>query len=113
MKFKDGKPISHPDKGVRIVPLSFIIFLLCGISFYLGGVFNPLKDNIDTKDITSVFTKTEQKQQTTSAVAPLQIKSVSFSECGIEYQDYTPCTDPMVYHFANQIIVDYFFKHTA
>lgn len=95
MKFKDGKPISHPDKGVRIVPLSFIIFLLCGISFYLGGVFNPLKDNIDTKDITSVFTKTEQKQQTTSAVAPLQIKSVSFSECGIEYQDYTPCTDPM------------------
>ncbi|XP_057521826.1 probable methyltransferase PMT21 isoform X2 [Amaranthus tricolor] len=92
MKMKDGRSIHHPDKGVKIVPLSFIIILLCGISFYLGGVLIPIKNTIDAKDITDVITKTEHK--TKSVVAPLKMKSIFFPECGVDYQDYTPCTDP-------------------
>ena len=96
MKMKDGRSIHHPDKGVKIVPLSFIIILLCGISFYLGGVLIPIKNTIDAKDITDVITKTEHK--TKSVVAPLKMKSIFFPECGVDYQDYTPCTDPRVNH---------------
>lgn len=100
MKMKDGRSIHHPDKGVKIVPLSFIIILLCGISFYLGGVFIPIKNTIDAKDITDVITKTDYK--TKSVVAPLKMKSISFPECGIDYQDYTPCTDPRVNHLVQR-----------
>jgi len=95
MKQKDEKKIYNPDKGVKIVPLSLIIFLLCGLSFYLGGVFCPEKNKIAAKDITDVVTKSSETVKP-SAASPLQIKSVSFPECDMEYQDYTPCTDPRV-----------------
>lgn len=96
MKHKDekhDKKISYHDKGMRIVPLSLIIVLLCGLSFYLGGVFCP-ENKIAAKDITEIVTKSSETVKQVSTAAPLQIKSVSFPECGSDYQDYTPCTDP-------------------
>ncbi|GAB4834817.1 Probable methyltransferase PMT21 [Ancistrocladus abbreviatus] len=90
-KDKDGKPIYHPDKNLRIVPMSILIVILCGVSFYLGGVLYPDRNKIDTTDVTRTDTEDSSED---SIVAPLQIKSISFSECSIDYQDYTPCTDP-------------------
>ncbi|WOG90011.1 hypothetical protein DCAR_0209252 [Daucus carota subsp. sativus] len=86
MKHKDGKPIY--DKKSRVVPLTVLLVVLCSVSFYLGKVYCPEKDRIVANGIgkAAVSSKT--------AVNPLQVKSVSFPECGINYQDYTPCTDP-------------------
>ncbi|KAL1829868.1 hypothetical protein ACET3Z_008280 [Daucus carota] len=86
MKHKDGKPIY--DKKSRVVPLTVLLVVLCSVSFYLGKVYCPEKDRIVATGIgkAAVSSKT--------AVNPLQVKSVSFPECGINYQDYTPCTDP-------------------
>ena len=88
MKHKDGKPIY--DKKSRVVPLTVLLVVLCSVSFYLGKVYCPEKDRIVANGIgkAAVSSKT--------AVNPLQVKSVSFPECGIDYQDYTPCTDPNV-----------------
>ncbi|KAK9699026.1 hypothetical protein RND81_08G148200 [Saponaria officinalis] len=92
MKYnKDDKP-HHPDKGLRIVPLSLIALLLCGLSFYLGSVYCPDKNLLGAKDITDVVTKSVAKIG--SGAASLQIKSFSFPDCAADYQDYTPCTDP-------------------
>lgn len=71
--------------------MAITFFVLCGFSFYLGGIFCSEKDKIVT--IKARKTATSSKE---SAEAPLQVKSISFPECSIDYQDYTPCTDPRV-----------------
>ncbi|KAM7507332.1 hypothetical protein LguiA_017785 [Lonicera macranthoides] len=88
MKHKDGKPTYHPDKSSRIVPMTIMFVVLCGFSFYLGGIFCSGKEVFVAKDVKKVESPKE------SVAAPLQMKSVAFPECGIDYQDYTPCTDP-------------------
>ncbi|XP_073284976.1 probable methyltransferase PMT20 [Primulina huaijiensis] len=89
MKDKDGKPSSHPSKNSRAVPMSIMFIALCGFSFYLGGIFCSEKDIFVAKDIgKSVETSKE------TAGGSLQIKAATFPECGPEFQDYTPCTDP-------------------
>ncbi|KAJ6705862.1 S-ADENOSYL-L-METHIONINE-DEPENDENT METHYLTRANSFERASE-RELATED [Salix purpurea] len=88
MKYKDGKPVSHPDKNSR-VPMAMMFVVLCGLSFYLGGIFCSEKDKIETTDVAEVVSSPRE-----SSVAPLQIKSAAFPECSSDYQDYTPCTDP-------------------
>ncbi|KAB5564302.1 hypothetical protein DKX38_004356 [Salix brachista] len=88
MKYKDGKPGSHPDKNSR-VPMAMMFVVLCGLSFYLGGIFCSEKDKIETTDVAEVVSSPRE-----SSVAPLQIKSAAFPECSGDYQDYTPCTDP-------------------
>ncbi|KAL8141729.1 hypothetical protein V2J09_014761 [Rumex salicifolius] len=87
MKHKHGKAHAQPDKGSRIISICLILAALCGFSFYLGGIFCSQKDH----DKDSSITATESKD---SLVAPLMIKAVSFPECSLDYQDYTPCTDP-------------------
>ncbi|KAG6791933.1 hypothetical protein POTOM_001068 [Populus tomentosa] len=89
MKHKDGKPVSHPDKKSRAVPMAIIFFVLCGFSFYLGGIFCSEKDKIEAKDVAKVVSSPKE-----SSITPLQIKSTAFPECSSDYQDYTPCTDP-------------------
>ncbi|KAI4314560.1 hypothetical protein L6164_027455 [Bauhinia variegata] len=89
MKGKDGKPYNHPDKNSRIVTLSILFFVLCGFSFYLGGIFCSNKNEIITNNIQKSVQSSKD-----SAVGPLHSKSVNFPECSIDYQDYTPCTDP-------------------
>lgn len=91
MKHKDGKPLSQPDKNSSVVPMSIMFVVLCGFSFYLGGLFCSEKERFVTKEVEKVVQFPKE-----SSATPLQIKSVAFPECGVEYQDYTPCTDPRV-----------------
>ncbi|KAK1375074.1 Methyltransferase [Heracleum sosnowskyi] len=87
MKHKDGKLII--EKNSRVVPLTVLLVVLCAFSFYLGKVYCPEKDRIVANGIGKAV------ESSKAAVhVPLQVKSVSFPECGIDYQDYTPCTDP-------------------
>lgn len=89
-KDRDGKPLIHPDKTSRMVPMTLMFLVLCGFSFYLGGIFCNNKDKLVIEEVERPA-KTSPKDVISS---PLQIKPVSFPECGSDYQDYTPCTDP-------------------
>ncbi|XP_010538339.1 PREDICTED: probable methyltransferase PMT20 [Tarenaya hassleriana] len=91
MKHKDGKQIPQQEKGSRIISLTILFVVLCGFSFYLGMIFCSEKDKIEAKDVARTALASSPKEPT---VSPLQIKSFSFPECGTEFQDYTPCTDP-------------------
>ncbi|EPS73062.1 hypothetical protein M569_01690 [Genlisea aurea] len=82
MKYKD-KPAEKSSGKVHLV---ITLVVLCGLSFYLGGTFCRDEKN---KQSTQQLTKTVDKK-----TLPLQIKPVAFPECGPDYQDYTPCTDP-------------------
>ncbi|CAH8254402.1 unnamed protein product [Arabidopsis lyrata] len=91
---KSGKQSSQPEKGTsRILSLTFLFIAFCGCSFYLGGIFCSERDKIEVKDVTRTTTKAVASPKEPT-VTPIQIKSVSFPECGSEFQDYTPCTDP-------------------
>ncbi|KAI3453883.1 hypothetical protein Pfo_010546 [Paulownia fortunei] len=89
MKHKDGKPNSQPDKNSRTVPMAIMFVVLCGFSFYLGGIFCSEKDRYVTRDISKVVEISKE-----TAAGPLQIKALTFPECSSDFQDYTPCTDP-------------------
>ena len=91
MKHKDGKPGSQVDKSSRAVPLSIMVVVLCGFSFYLGGIFCSEKERFLIKEVEKPIQSPKE-----SSSSPLQIKLVAFQECSSEYQDYTPCTDPRV-----------------
>ncbi|KAJ3681611.1 hypothetical protein LUZ60_014184 [Juncus effusus] len=91
MKGKDSKPGFKPDKGSKkFIPMTLMFIVLCGFSFYLGGIYCSEKNRFFHKDNTPLI----QSRKEITAIAPLQLKSVNFPECGIEMQDYTPCTDP-------------------
>lgn len=92
MKHKDGKPISHPDKSSRVVPMAILLVLLCGLSFYLGGIFCSEKDGYVSKNVTK-----DVESQLGINAGHIHIKPISFPKCSADYQDYTPCTDPKVF----------------
>lgn len=92
MKYKDDKPGRQPEKSSRVVSIAISFVVLCGLSFYLGGIFCSEKNKISSVQIGK---EVESIDQTVSS--PIQVKSVSFPECSPELQDYTPCTDPKVY----------------
>lgn len=91
-KDKDGKPWTPSDKKTRVVPLTILLAVLCGLSFYLGGIFCSGKDRFESVEVQDVAKSDASPKG--SLASPLQIKSVSFPECSSDYQDYTPCTDP-------------------
>ncbi|XP_076891421.1 putative methyltransferase PMT21 [Bidens hawaiensis] len=88
MKYKDeNKSGRQPEKSSRVVPLGIMLVVVCGLSFYLGGIFCSEKNKVISAD------------QVSKPVDPIdsgiiQVKSVSFPECSADLQDYTPCTDP-------------------
>ncbi|RWR87260.1 putative methyltransferase PMT20 [Cinnamomum micranthum f. kanehirae] len=89
MKNKDLKSAACHDKSSRIVPLTLVFIVLCGFSFYLGGIFCSEKNNLLIKSTNgAVHSKTE------ATPVSFQAKPVVFPECNSDYQDYTPCTDP-------------------
>jgi len=93
MKGNDGKGANA--RKSRAVPVAVMFLVLCGFSFYLGGIYCPEKTKLSTKVTSdSPARLVELRKETT--VAPLQIKAIAFPECGIDFQDYTPCTDPKV-----------------
>ncbi|KAL0407984.1 UNVERIFIED_CONTAM: putative methyltransferase PMT20 [Sesamum radiatum] len=89
MKNKDGKPNSQSEKSSRTVHLAIMFVVLCGLSFYLGGIFGSEKNRYNTNDIGKVFGVSKE-----ASPCALQVKAVNFSECSPDLQDYTPCTDP-------------------
>ncbi|KAJ9549530.1 hypothetical protein OSB04_022073 [Centaurea solstitialis] len=90
MKFKDDKLGRQPDKGSRVVSMAIMFVLLCGFSFYLGGMFCSERNKLPTEPIARAV----DSKEPVVASGPLQVKSVSFPECSVDLQDYTPCTDP-------------------
>lgn len=91
MKHKDGKPGPQGDKSSRLVPMSIMFVVLCGFSFYLGGIFCSEKSRFDPMNVAR-----DVQSPKGSVVTPLQIKPIEFPVCSNAYQDYTPCTDPRV-----------------
>ncbi|KHN11837.1 Putative methyltransferase PMT20 [Glycine soja] len=87
MKHKDGKPINQPNKN-RTVTLAVTFIALCGFSFYLGGIFCSGKDSVVVNNIQMALDSPKESS------GSLQVKPISFPECSLDYQDYTPCTDP-------------------
>ncbi|KAK8505017.1 hypothetical protein V6N12_073783 [Hibiscus sabdariffa] len=92
MRQKDEKNLPQADKGFKIVPAALLVFALCGLSFYLGGIFNSEKKLFEGKVVQELSKPDSSPKE--SALQTLQIKSISFPECSLDYQDYTPCTDP-------------------
>lgn len=92
MGHKDGKPYP-PDKNSWKIPVALMVVVLCGFSFYLGGIFCSEKERYVTKEVNR-----EDETETPRGNA-VQTKAVSFPECSADYQDYTPCTDPRVFSF--------------
>lgn len=91
MKNKDTKSSAYHDTSSRIIPMTIMLIVLCGFSFYLGGIYFSEKNRFFKQDVAPAIL---HKQ---SVVAPLRIESVEFPECSSDYQDYTPCTDPKVF----------------
>ncbi|XP_027913709.1 probable methyltransferase PMT20 [Vigna unguiculata] len=87
MKHKDGKPINLPNKN-RTLTFVVTLIALCGLSFYLGGIFCSGKDGVVVKTIQKAL---DTPMQTSGS---LLMRTITFPECGLDYQDYTPCTDP-------------------
>ncbi|KAI3694219.1 hypothetical protein L1987_77181 [Smallanthus sonchifolius] len=65
--------------------------VLCGLSFYLGGIFCSEKNKISVEQVSKPVDSLEVNP---TVSGPVQVKSVSFQECSADLQDYTPCTDP-------------------
>ena len=97
MKNKDLKPAAYHDKSSRKIPIALLFTLLCGFSFYLGGLFCSDKNKLLINGITRAAHSPKE-----ASLVSLQAKPVVFPECSSDYQDYTPCTDPKVY-----IIISY------
>ncbi|XP_004509540.1 probable methyltransferase PMT21 [Cicer arietinum] len=94
MKNNEGKLLV--DKS-RVVPVAIIFVVLCGLSFYMGVIFGSEKDNfvsnISQRSLDSPK-ESSSSSSSSSSISSLQIKYISFPECSIDYQDFTPCTDP-------------------
>ncbi|KAD5317235.1 hypothetical protein E3N88_17181 [Mikania micrantha] len=92
MKHKDdNKTGRQAEKSSRVVPIGIMLVVLCGLSFYLGGIFCYEKNKISVEQVSKPVDSVEVKP---TVFDPVQEKSVSFPECSSDLQDYTPCTDP-------------------
>lgn len=89
MRFKDDRPAKISK--VALVATTFVV--LCGFSFYLGGIFYSEKNGLVTNDIRKSVESPRMTESTS-----VQVKFVSFPQCKAKLQDYTPCTDPKVLH---------------
>ncbi|XP_047325726.1 probable methyltransferase PMT21 [Impatiens glandulifera] len=96
MKHKDDdeKPIIHPDKRSRLFPMSIVFIVLCSFSFYLGGNFCSYNKNNNNNNTHRLFDDSPKKAAAIAITSVQKIKPISFPQCSIDYQDYTPCTDP-------------------
>lgn len=88
---KHDKPARSNDKSSK-VPMGIMFLVLCGFSFYLGGIFCSEKNGFMNTE--EVVKSVESPKKSVST--PIQVKSVSFPQCSADLQDYTPCTDPKV-----------------
>ncbi|CAA6669526.1 unnamed protein product [Spirodela intermedia] len=85
----EHKPATHPSKSSRAVPIILTLIVLCGFSFYLGGIYFSEGKKLFTRNAA-----TAEGASVKSFSTSLQIKATIFPECSSDFQDYTPCTDP-------------------
>lgn len=98
MKFKDDIKLGRqPEKSSRVVQMGIMFIVLCGLSFYLGGIFCSEKNKFSSENVAKRVDSLEVEK---TVSGPIQVKSVSFPECSVDLQDYTPCTDPKVLVFS-------------
>ncbi|GFP79346.1 probable methyltransferase pmt20 [Phtheirospermum japonicum] len=96
----------NPEKNSRSLPATIMIVVLCGFSFYVGTIFCSVKNNYLTPDITKVFGASKE-----TITGPPQAEPVSFPECGPNFQDYTPCTDPKRWKKYNRHRLSFLERH--
>ncbi|KAJ8504535.1 hypothetical protein OPV22_005421 [Ensete ventricosum] len=89
MKNKDSKSAAYSDKSSRIIPMILMLIVLCGFSFYLGGIFYSENNRFFKQNVAPAIQLRKHAVE-----APRQIEPVEVPECSSDYQDYTPCTDP-------------------
>ncbi|XP_048618923.1 probable methyltransferase PMT21 isoform X2 [Brassica napus] len=87
MKDNDDKYEKAERGSTKILPKTALLILLCGLSFYLGGLYCG-KNKLQVNDVAKAGSSLDVVDNSP------QVKSVSFPECSSDYQDYTPCTDP-------------------
>eukprot|EP01018_Ginkgo_biloba_P003200 Gb_21032 [translate_table: standard] len=87
MKDRDSRSVMYSGRTFRLVPNVLMVLSLCAVSFYLGGMYLSEKDRLRVEDKASHL-----PLKVSCEVA--EVKPVTFNECSIAYQDYTPCTDP-------------------
>ncbi|VAH17644.1 unnamed protein product [Triticum turgidum subsp. durum] len=101
MKYsKEAKPerAGGGGGGARAVPVALMLLLLCGFSFYLGGMYSTGRTFTFSSTTTSIIPIVSTAKQEGSAIALAIARNgngddeVEFSECPADYQDYTPCT---------------------
>ncbi|KAH7281048.1 hypothetical protein KP509_36G027200 [Ceratopteris richardii] len=86
-KDTDGFFSFSSEKKSRVVPPVLVLFSLCAISFYMGGLFCSTKDQqLLDLELHGTDIKGDGCQS--------QIKVAEFKECNLTYQDLTPCMDP-------------------
>jgi len=89
MKGNSGKGAARSAKSSFKISPIFLFMTVCVFAFYLGKLYCAEKE---------IFSGNSQIVKSNNDaivfVAPLRIEPVEFQECGMEYQDYTPCTDP-------------------
>ncbi|XP_031502780.1 probable methyltransferase PMT21 [Nymphaea colorata] len=88
LKVEEPKAVPYSDKKLKTVRLSLLVALLCALSFYFGGKFCSEKHRLFS------HLSLASKPATEVALSSPQVKTSVFPECGIAFQDYTPCTDP-------------------
>lgn len=91
MKSKDPRPSPYPD---RRVPMTIMLLVFCGFSFYLGGIYFPA-NKLQKEDVSHAL-QLEPIEPKAVTPASLQVEPIEFPECEC-CEDRTPCTDPMVY----------------
>lgn len=89
MKYKDEKYEKAEKGSMKLLPKTILLILLCGLSFYLGGLYCG-NNIVEVRDVAKAGSSL-------AVVDSPQVNSVSFSECSSDFQDYTPCTDPRVH----------------
>ncbi|CAK9266433.1 unnamed protein product [Sphagnum jensenii] len=82
------------ERKIRLLPLVLVVAVLCGLSFYLGNIFDSEKTKLSSEVINK-----EADDEVTSSLSKsdcLQpaLKVEPFPECSINLQDNTPCSDP-------------------
>ncbi|GAA0149985.1 methyltransferase [Lithospermum erythrorhizon] len=107
MKGKDGKHAYNSNKNSRTVPMVLIVFVLCGVSFYLGQIFCSEKESYENLEVTTRDSEYSKPMDG----GPLKVASISFPECGTEFQDYTPCTDPKRWKKYSKLRLSFFERH--
>ncbi|XXG66706.1 hypothetical protein AAC387_Pa06g0229 [Persea americana] len=89
MKSKDPRPSPYPD---RRVPMTIMLLVFCGFSFYLGGIYFPA-NKLQKEDVSHAL-QLEPIEPKAVTPASLQVEPIEFPECKC-CEDRTPCTDPM------------------